>query len=244
MQNWPMRGTILNTIAVIIGALVGLATGSLLPTRIQDTVIVGFGLVTVGLGVMMFLKSKNPLIVIGSIALGGIIGTWIGIDVGLEQFSEWVRQSVGGGATFNEGLITTSVLFCVGPMTLLGCLQDAIEKKIEILSLKSLLDGISAIFFASSLGLGVLFSAGVVLVIQGTLTLLARPLRKFAENQESLAEATAIGGIMLMAIGLNLANVAELHAENFAPALLLAPFAPPIINKFTKNKAKSNSVES
>jgi uncharacterized protein len=128
-----------------------------------------------------------------------------------------------GDPRFNEGLITTSILFCVGPMTLLGCIKDGLEGDTELLKLKSTLDGFGAFFFAAALGVGVLVTALVVLVFQGALTLAAKPLRFLAEDQEYVAEATAAGGIMMMATGLGLVEIRDLPVANYLPALALAP---------------------
>lgn len=218
-----MRGTLLNTATVAVGATIGLLVGSLFPERMLQMAQIGLGLVTMGLGLKLFFQGKNVLIVAAAVALGGMFGAGLGIEHGLAAFAEWARAQLGGGGTFNEALITTSVLFCVGPMTLLGCIQDGVEGKIELLSIKSLMDGIAAIFFAAALGPGVFVTAAVVLVFQGVLTLLARPLQGLSKRPELLAETEATGGAILLAIGLGLLEVADIPTENFLPALALAP---------------------
>ena len=162
-----IKGTLLNTATVVIGSLVGLSAKSLLLPEWQTLVQAGIGLVTIGVGIGMFLKSRNVLFVVGSITFGGILGAWMGIDVGLDRLAEGFRQLVGGEGDFNLGFVTASILYCVGPMTLLGCIQDGIEGKSELLRLKSMLDGITSVFFAASMGVGVLASAATVLVFQG-----------------------------------------------------------------------------
>ena len=209
-----MRGTLLNSTTVAVGALIGLSISRVLqiPDAYQTAVIGGFGLVTLGIGAKFFLQSKNLLIVAAAIALGGMLGLALGIDTGLDSFGEWLKAHLGGGGRFTEGLVTTSVLYCVGPMTLMGCVQDGLEGKSELLQVKSVMDGIGSIFFAAAMGSGVLVTACVVLIVQGTITLLARPLKKYAEDTDLIAEATATGGILMLGIGLHLLDIKDLRA--------------------------------
>lgn len=226
----PFRGALLNTLTVLLGSLLGLGVGTWLPASLQSVAMSGIGLVTVGIGIKMFLETKNVLVIAAAIALGGVIGKSIGIDVGLETMSEAVRTRFGGADhAFNEGLVGAVILFCVGPMTIMGCIQDGIERRIDLLSLKSLLDGVSSVFLAAasqSYGQGVLASAAFVLLVQSTLTALARPLKPLVKNPNVVAEATAAGGAMLVAIGLGLLKVQmveKVHSEVYLPALVLAP---------------------
>lgn len=216
-------GTILNTFAVIVGSLIGLLAGSAVPERVRDVSVYGIGLIVIGLGVQMFFKTKNPLIVVASICIGGSIGALLGLDRGIEALSEWARTSVGGDGNFNEGFITACILFCIGPMTVIGCLQDALERKTDLLNLKSMLDGISSIFLAAAFGMGVLLSAVFVLVFQGILTLLAKPLQKFAKDESMMAEATAVGGIVMLCIGLAISQIRDFSSVLFLPAIFIAP---------------------
>lgn len=222
-----MRGTLLNTATVVVGAALGLLVGAAVPHQYEQIALSGIGLVVLGIGVKLFLESKNVLYVTGAIAFGGILGTALGIDAGLQALTESVRSTLGGGKHFNEGLIGASLLFCVGPMTVLGCIQDGLEGNYQLLSVKSALDGVAGFFLATALGrdggFGVLLSAVVVLVVQGALTLLARPLKPVAEDAELLAEATGTGGVMMLAIGLRLLELKMLPVANYLPALVLAP---------------------
>lgn len=218
-----MRGTLFNTATVAAGALLGLAIGRNIPDVYQMTVLSGFGLVTMGIGAKLFLQSKNLLIVAGAIALGGMLGLLLGIDAGLNAFGDWLKVRFSGGGRFTEGLVVTSVLYCVGPMTLMGCVQDGLEGKSELLQVKAVMDGISAIFFAAAMGTGVLVTAAIVLVVQGAITLLAKPLKGFAEDADLIAEATGTGGILMLGIGLGLLDIKKVGVANFLPALFLAP---------------------
>jgi uncharacterized membrane protein YqgA involved in biofilm formation len=174
----------------------------------------------------MFLAGRNVLVIAASVALGGVVGKLIGIDAGLAGLAESARQTLGGGSGFNQGFVTASVLYCVGPMTVLGCVQDGLERRIDLLALKSLLDGAASVFLAATspaFGAGVLASALVVLVVQSTLTGLARPLQKWAERRELIDEATAAGGAMMIAVGLGLLQLKRIPTEVFLPSLVLAP---------------------
>jgi uncharacterized membrane protein YqgA involved in biofilm formation len=223
LRTLPGRGTLLNTVAVIVGATLGLALQGALDERLKSVVLGGMGLVTIGIGVKMFLESRNVPLVALAVAVGGAVGALLGIDHGLQGVAEFLRQRLGGEGQFNEGLVTAAILFCVGPVSILGCIQDAIERKIDLLALKSVLDGVAGMFLAAAFGVGVLASAIIVLVYQGLLTLLARPLRPVAERPELLAEFTAAGGVSMIAIGLGLAGIHRFQAELFLPALAIAP---------------------
>ncbi len=219
------RGTLLNTSTVLVGSTLGLLIGSSLSAELQSIVLSGLGLITICMGIKLFLGSKNILIVAAALLIGGIIGTLLHLEGGIDAFGDWAKQAFGGqgSATFTEGVVTASILFCVGPMTLMGCLQEAIEGKIELIAIKSTLDGFAALFLTVALGPGVLVSAGVVLIVQGTLTLLGSRLKRFAENESLMAEASAVGGPILLAIGLGLLEIKKIPTANYLPALALAP---------------------
>ncbi|MDR3689884.1 MAG: DUF554 domain-containing protein [Fimbriimonas sp.] len=222
-----MRGTLLNTATVATGATVGWLVGKQIPGSYQTVALHGLGLVTCGLGVKMFLQSRNPLIAALAMAGGGVIGLAIGIHAGIGELAEWFKHSLGQGSSprFVDGLITSFVLFCIGPMTLLGCMQDALEKKSELLSLKATMDGVAAVFLAAASGAGVLVTALLLLIYQGALTLAAGWLRPIAADEELLAETTATGGAILFATGLGLLEIKDLHTANYLPAVFFAPAA-------------------
>jgi uncharacterized protein len=234
-----MRGTLLNTATVAVGAGVGLLVGKLIPGTYKDVALAGLGLVSSGLGIKMFLKSHNALVAAISVAIGGIIGLAIGIHAGIDHLSEWARQQFGGEAgKFNEGLITSFVLFCVGPMTLIGCIKDGLEGDIELLSVKSTMDGIAAVFLAATFGAGVLVTAGLVLIFQGAITFLAKPLKPLTENPVMLDELTASGGAILLGIGIGLIGLKDLHTANYLPALILAPVLGLLFKRIESAKVK------
>lgn len=179
---------------------------------------------TCGIGVRMFLQGKNPLISAVAVAGGGIVGLGLGIDSGIEHIAEWSKAQFGSGELrFVDGLVTSYVLFCVGPMTVLGCMEDALERKIELLSLKATLDGIASIFLAALYGAGVLAVAPLLLLTQGAITLLAKRLQPLVKEESMLGELTAAGGAIMLATGLGLLDLAKLKPANYLPAIFIAP---------------------
>jgi len=239
-----MTGTILNIISVLIGGFLGLFFGVRLPDRIRQTVIAGLGLFTASIGVQMFLKTNNPIIVLGSLLLGGILGEWWGIENGLQSIGVWletrfnVRKQDGDElkqahrARFVRAFLTASLVFCVGPMTILGSIQDGLTGDYSLLAIKSVLDGFAALAFASMLGEGVLFSTLVILVYQGGLSLLAVQVQGLV-SQTMMNEMTAVGGVLLMGIAISsLLEIKPIRVGNFLPALIIAPTIVAIVALF------------
>jgi uncharacterized membrane protein YqgA involved in biofilm formation len=234
-----VKGTLINTGTVVVGSTLGLLVGQLLPSNAQDIALSGIGLVNLALGVKMFLPSKNLILVTACIALGGILGLLLGVQTGLESLSVWAKQVVGGRGQFSEGLLTASILFCVGPMTILGCIQDGLEGRSELLGLKSTLDGVAGFFLAASLGVGVLFSAVFLLVFQGAITLLASRLKWLRDDEQLLNEFTAVGGLMILSIGISLLGLKQMPTANYLPALILVPLAYRVNRLYSNYKTSS-----
>lgn len=224
-------GTLLNTATVLVGSCIGLLLSRVLGPELQSAALTGIGLVLIPLGAKMFFGVRNVLVVAGAIALGGVVGVLCRISPGIEALSTSLRNMVGGPSNFNEGWITASVLFCVGPMTILGCAEDALQGKSDLLRLKSLLDGIASVFLSATLGIGVLFSALTVLLVQGLITQLGGLMRPLAESEDLMAELTAIGGIFMLAIGLNLAKIKSVPTADYLPALVLGPVFASLANR-------------
>lgn len=170
-------GTLLNVATVLIGGAVGLLLGARLPERVRQTVVAGLGLFTLAYGLQMFLKTQNALVVLGSLLIGALLGEWWRIEDRLAGLGRWLEQRFssqkGAQNRFVRGFLTASLVFCVGPMTILGAVQDGLTGDFSTLAVKAVLDGFAALAFASSLGVGVLFSVLVIIVYQGALTLLA-----------------------------------------------------------------------
>jgi uncharacterized protein len=223
-----LTGTLINIATVAVGGGLGVILGQRLPERMRDTVLHGIGLVTLVLGVHLTLQTQNLLIIMGSILVGSVLGEWWRIDVHLDRLSEWLRSRTEQFVPqhrlghFTEGFVTASLIFCVGPVTILGAIQDGLTGDFTLLAIKSLLDGFTALALASSLGVGVLFSILTLLVYQGSLTLLAG-LAHAALNEAMIAEMTAAGGVMILAIGLLLLEVKRIRVVNMLPALIIAP---------------------
>jgi len=216
-----MKGTLVNTGTVILGSLIGLAVGSRLPEKVKQIVMNGLGLCTLLIGFKMAFKGEQILLIIGSLVLGGIIGEFLNIEGWLERLGEKIKKRVKSeSGNFVVGFVTASLVFCVGPMTVVGSIEDGIRGDASILYAKSVLDGFASIAFASGLGVGVLFSAATVLVYQGLLTLLGQKL-SFLLNQHVLNELTATGGLMIVGIGLLLLDIKKVRVGNFLPALVI-----------------------
>lgn len=214
-----MRGTLVNTGAVLVGTAIGLAVGGRLSDRLQRIITTGLGLATLLIGVQMALKVQNLLAVIASLVLGGLLGEWLNLEQGLERLGTRLRGRVGSrSGTFVTGFVTASLVFCVGPMTIVGSVQEGLGAGPGLLYTKAMLDGAAAIAFASGLGGGVGFAALTVLVLQGGLTLFGSYLALLL-RPEILAEMTATGGLLIVAIGFLLLEIKRLPVANLLPAL-------------------------
>lgn len=221
-----MIGTAINVATVVAGAVVGRAIGNRLPDRIRETVMHVIALITFVIGLQMVLKSQNTLVLLLSLVFGGATGELLHIERGIERLGRWAERRLTGaaeGGDFTRGFVTTSILFCVGPMTLLGCLQDGLQGDYRLLAVKATLDGISSIAFASALGWGVLLSAATVLVVQGALTLGAQSLAPLLTSEAVKNELFAAGGVMMLGLGFRLLELKPIRVANLLPALAYAP---------------------
>lgn len=228
-----MTGTLLNLGTVLAGTTAGTLLGGRLPDRVRETVLHALGLVTLVVGMAQGLAAFRPplttltrgavLIVLGSVLVGGIIGEAIGIERGLERVGASLKRRFGRRqARFTEGFVVASLVFCVGPLTILGSIQDGLTGDYRLLAVKSLLDGFAALAFASVLGWGVGFSAIVVLVYQGALTLSASAVAE-AFSPAMIAGMSAVGGVLILGTGLRLLDLRQVRVANLLPALVLAP---------------------
>lgn len=223
-----MVGTIINIVAVLVGGGLGTLLGDRLPQRVRETVMHGIGLVTLVVGIHLTFQTQNVLIVMGSVLVGALLGEWWQIAAGLERASEWLRAGVARRLSsrslshFTEGFVTASLVFCVGPMTVLGAIQDGLTGDYSLLAIKSVLDGFAALAFASTLGVGVVFSILTLIVYQGGLSLAAGLAERFL-TPPMIAEMSATGGVLILAIGLLLLDLKRIRVANLLPALLVAP---------------------
>lgn len=220
----------MNVAAILVGGLIGLVAGSRIPTKFRETMLAALGLFTLAYGIFIFSKTENILIPLGSLILGTIVGEWWRIEERLDGLGQFLQSRVHrsenaedpNARRFVDGFVTTSLLFCIGPMAILGSIQDGLTGDFEMLAIKSLLDGLAAMAFASSLGMGVLFSALAVLVYQGLISLLARVVGQ-GFDQAIISEMTAVGGIILAGIAIsNLLEIKKIRTGSFLPALFFA----------------------
>lgn len=221
-----MIGTLINIGTVIIGGVLGLIFGSRLSERIRQTVVAGLGLFVLGYGVYNFTLTKNPLIVLGSVLIGSLLGEWWKIEDGLEKVGIFLETRFSGpddSNRFVRGFLIASILFCVGPMAILGSIQDGLTGNYSILATKSIMDGFAALAFTSTLGVGVMFSVAAILVYQGGISLLAAQLTNVISTP-MMNELTATGGILLVGIAISsLLEIKRIRVGNFLPALIIAP---------------------
>ncbi|WP_047865573.1 DUF554 domain-containing protein [Rubrobacter aplysinae] len=218
-----MTGTVLNVATVLVCGGLGTLAGARLPEGMRQTALHAIGIVTLLVGVSNFLEHDNPLVPLVSVVAGLIVGEAIGIDRGLKRFGDYLeRRLSGGGSPVSRAFVTTSLLFCVGPLTVLGSIEAGITGDFSLLALKSTLDGIAALSFAAVLGWGVLLSAGTVLVVQGSITLGAG-LLEGAVTGAMISATTATGGVLIFGLGLGLLELREVRVANMLPALLFAP---------------------
>ncbi len=212
-------GTIINVGAIIIGGLIGLIFRERFPERITQTVLQVMGLFTILVGIQMALQGQEPILVLISLAVGAILGEIIRIEERLDQFGKWIeiQLKVTEGSPA-KGFIYSSLVFAVGSMAIVGSIADGVRGDHSILVTKSMMDGIISIPFAAGMGPGVLGSAVTILVYQGSLTLLARGLQSFF-SPEVITELTAVGGILVVGIGINILGLQKIKVANFLPAL-------------------------
>jgi uncharacterized membrane protein YqgA involved in biofilm formation len=219
-----MTGTFINTAAVIVGGTVGTFLRSRFPDNVRQMVMWGVGLVSLVIGLQMSLATNNVLVVLGSLLTGGVIGELVRLEARLNTLGDALQAKLNGGkeSTFSKGFVTASLLFCVGPMTILGSIQDGLSGDYTLLATKAILDGFASLALAASMGWGVLFAALTVLVYQGILTLGAG-LAKTLLAEPMVAEMSATGGTLILAIGCNLLDLTAIRVANFLPALVIAP---------------------
>ncbi|HCL00498.1 MAG TPA: DUF554 domain-containing protein [Candidatus Marinimicrobia bacterium] len=217
-----MLGTFINSGAVILGSIIGLLLHKRLPKNITTIVFQGIGLFTLFLGFTMALKTSNYLIMIFSIVIGSIIGQLLSIDRALDHFSNLLKTKIrSDNEKFTDGFVTAFLLFCMGSMTILGAFEEGLGGRPNLLLAKSMLDGFSSIALSAGLGIGVIFSVIPLLIYQGGLTLFAHWLGQFF-NDIVINEMSAVGGLMLIGLGINILEIKKIKVINMLPGLLVA----------------------
>ena len=228
-----LTGTLLNVVAVLLGTTIGLLIGSRMPKRMQETMTDGLGLFTLVLGLALALAvlldrtlpASTDLAVLGALLAGAVVGELLRLSDRLDALGDAFQRRLERGdrpSRVSEAFVTASLVFCVGPLTILGSIQNGLTGDIQLLAVKSLLDGVASIAFAAALGFGVYLSALTVLVVQGGIALLAF-LVGGNIDPAAVSAASAVGGILLLGVALRLLDIKRVRVVNFLPALLFAP---------------------
>ena len=218
-----MLGTIVNVIAVVAGTTIGCLLKHAIPEKIQKIIMQAVGLGVVSIGVISAIETKNPVLFVISLALGASIGRAIGIEDGLEKLGNKLQERFSGsGNTVAEGFVTATLIYCVGAMTILGSIQSGLTGNHDLLFTKSILDGIVSIVLASTLGFGVGLSAIVILLFQGGITLGASVVAPFMTDIV-MQELTAVGGALIIGIGINLLDIKKINVGDMLPAIFIPP---------------------
>lgn len=234
-----MIGTFINIGTIVVGSVIGVLIGTRLTEKLRGTIVAGLGLFTFGYGLITFIETANPLVPLGGLLIGVLLGEWWKVEEGLDKVGIFLRDRVVRKETDNdqqtrfvEGFVTASLVFVIGPIAILGSIQDGLTGDFEMLAIKAILDGFASIAFASSLGIGVAFSALSILIYQGAITLLAGFFSQFF-SKAMMSEMTAVGGLILMAIAISsLLAIKKIRTGSFLPALLITPVIVFILERF------------
>ena len=216
-----LQGTIVNIGAIIFGCLIGRYLGHLIPERMRRTIMMGLGLTVLLIGMQLALQSRNPLIVIGAMVIGGLIGEAMSIEARLENMGHKLQQRFKDAGNVAEAFVTASLLYCIGAMAIMGSIQDGLGQEPTILYAKSALDGIASVAFTTTLGIGVVFSVIPLLLYQGGITLAAGWVQGLL-TEPVVAEMSATGGLLILAIGLDILGIRKLPIGNLLPAIFVA----------------------
>jgi len=217
-----VKGTLVNTGAIIAGSLIGISAGRYVPERIKTIVVHALGLAVIFIGLKMAIGGKDPIVIIGCVLIGAITGELIRIEQGVEYIGEWLKKRArSDSSTFVQGFVSASVLYLTGAMMIVGSIQDGTVGDASLLYIKSLLDGVASIALSSTLGIGVAFSAVSVLIVQGAITLLSSKLL-FMQSAAVVDAITAAGGLLIIGIGTNILGLTRIRIGNFIPALVYA----------------------
>ena len=216
-----MIGTLVNAAAVVVGGTVGMLLNKSMPERFKTIYFQAIGLFTIAIGISMVWNMQNIIMVVGSLAVGSLLGEWMNLEVGVERLANALKKRFKiGSEKFSEGLITSFLLFCVGAMTIVGAIDEGTGRSNEVLLTKSMMDGFSAILLASAFGIGVIVSAIPLLIFQGGITLLAMSAASFF-TPDIIQGLTSIGGILLIGLGMNILEIKKIRIVNMLPALVV-----------------------
>jgi hypothetical protein len=220
-----LSGTLLNALTVLVGGLLGTVLGDRLPERLRENVVRGVGLFTLAMGTKFAIDTSNLLYMLGSILLGGVIGSLWGVDRRLNDLGAALQRRFAarsGGGTVAEAFVTAAIVFCVGPLTFLGSIQNGLSGDASLLAIKSVLDGFTAIALAATLGWGVLLTIPLILLYQGGLAVGASAFAGLLSDVQ-LREMSAVGGLLIIGVGLKLLSIRDVKVADYLPAILVAP---------------------
>ncbi|HNZ61105.1 MAG TPA: DUF554 domain-containing protein [Methanofastidiosum sp.] len=216
-----MLGTIVNVIAIIFGSMVGLLIKSRIPERVNIIIFQVIGLFVITLGITMAIKTTNYLILVFSLLIGSVLGELLDLEKYLEKLSLNLKNKLkSSNDKFSEGFITATLIFCIGPMAILGSIEEGIGNYPSLLFAKSILDGVASIALSSALGIGVIFSSIPLLLYQGGITIFASYVSKYLSDA-LIIELTAVGGVLLLGLGMNLAEIKKIRVASMLPSLII-----------------------
>ena len=237
---FPGFGTLINATVMIITGSLGVFLGSKIPERVRETSLMGLGLITIMIGVDAFLETSNAIIPLISILLGGITGSLIQIEHKLETIGEWLKKKTYSSKNninsktqnFVEGFVVASLIACVGPLAILAPLNEVVSKDLNLIFVKTGLDGIMVFVYSGTMGIGVLFSSLSVIVVQGFFTFLSVIIGNTFLNEQMITELTSTGGLMILSIAFRLLNIKKIPSADLIPGLIYAPLVVLILNQF------------
>jgi len=227
-----LSGTLLNAATVLIGGLLGTVVGDRLPDRLRENVVKGVGLFVTAIGVKFAIDTTNLLFLLAAMLLGGIVGSLSRLDARLVGLGESLQRRFarGGPSTVAEAFVTAAIVFCVGPLTFLGSIQNGLAGDATLLSVKSVLDGFTAIALAATLGWGVLLTVPLILLYQGGLAIGASIFAGVLTELQ-LREMNAVGGLLLIGVGLKLLSIRDVKVADFLPAIVASPLVVAAVGK-------------
>lgn len=226
-----MIAVIANTLAVLIGSSIGILFSKSIPKKITNTLMTGLGLCTLYIGWTGTLEGENTLVLILSMVIGIVIGEGLDLDEKMNRFAQGIEkrfQKEGGQVSVAEGFVTASLLFCIGAMTIVGSLQAGLTQNYEMLLTKSVLDFVSSLVFASTLGIGVTLSCVFVFIFEGAIVMMAQTVAPFLTTTV-IAEMTCVGSLLIFALGLNIVGITKLKVLNYIPAIFLPVVLSPLL---------------
>jgi hypothetical protein len=216
-----MTGTLINAAAILVGSLIGLVLNAKLPKRFIQIVFQGIGLFTLFIGVFMAMKTNQIFYMVISIVIGGVLGEWLNIEKAINSFGEKIKEKFKSkNARFSDGLVTAFLLYCMGSITIVGAIEEGMTGENDLLLAKAVLDGVSSIALSAALGIGVAFSIIPLLIYQGGLTILAAHFGDYF-TEEIITELTAVGGLLLIGLGISILEIKKLRILNLIPSLII-----------------------